>query len=691
MRSLVIIFIISAIHFSLIQAQPLTKSSDEQKLEAADMSFENKDYYNAMKNYQDYYKDNKEPEIAYKIAQLQLKLRDYQRAERSFNRIVNRRRSRKGGGENPFMPQARFEYARILKMNGKYDEAIQQLQLYTSEEEDVEKIEWARMEITGAEMALEMDPEKGMVVENAGPNVNSRHSEYSPLMYSDDKMYFAAIQGKSIITLDGKKDKDYFSKIYTADRQGEDGWTKAKAIEGPNLNREGYHIGNLTISPDRRLMFFTRARLQGLELIESKLYLSSFGPDGWSPAKEVEGINGNYIVKQPTIGKLFGNEVMFFVSNMSGGYGGYDIYYSTRAGESFTPPKNLGEAINTKFDEETPYYLDGKLFFSSTGYPGFGGFDIFSSVWNGSNWSAPQNIGKPYNSSVDDLYFSIDKDGFFGLLASNRSGTNSVLGNTCCNDIYTVRKEKIALDLLAKTFSDDGQPLHGVKLQLVQMLKDQKGVTDTRSKEKSNEYSFQLKRNLAYRVLAAKEGYFTDSLDFNTVGLKKSQTIEKKLRLKKVPKKEPEYITITTEQPIRLNNIYYDFDDTKILTDAEKDLGFLLKLMNDYPDMVIELSSHTDARGTKSYNQNLSQRRAESAKNWLVERGIAEERIKPVGYGEAKILNRCVNGVRCSDEEHRFNRRTEFAILSGPTSIKIEKQQLKSIDGSEDSGQKKNK
>ena len=680
MKPLMITLFISLLNLSFSIAQPISKSSDEQLLAAAQISEENKDWYNALDNYQEYFKENKDDAIRYKIAQLQLKIKDYKRAERSYNRIVNRSRRK---GANPFLPQARFEYAQILKMNGTYDEAIQQFQLYISEEEDLEKIELAKMELTGAEMALEMDPVKGMIVENAGPNVNGKQSEYSPVMYTDNQMYFAAMEGKKVIVLDGNEKDDYYSKIFISDRQGEDGWTKAKEIKGPNLNRAGYHIGNLTTTADGRLMFFTRARLEGNELKESKLYVSAQSPDGWSPAKMVDGINGDYIVKQPAIGELFGNEVLFFVSDMSGGYGGFDIYYSTRAGESFTPPVNLGESINTKFNDETPYYVDGKLFFSSRGYPGFGGFDIFSSLWNGSNWSAPQNLGKPYNSSVDDMYFSIDKDGFFGLLASNRPGTNSVHASTCCNDIYTVRKEKISLDLLAKAFEENNQALNGVKLQLIEMVNNRKGVTDTRAKEKSNTYNFQLKRNMSYRVIATKEGYFPDSLDFNTVGLKKSQTIEKKVILKKEPEPEPEYITITNENPIRLDNIYYDFDDTKILPDAEKDLTFLLNLMNDYPDMVIELSSHTDSRGPKSYNEDLSQRRANSAKSWLVERGISDERIKAVGYGESKILNKCTNGVRCTDDEHRFNRRTEFEILSGPTSIKIEKTILKGEAGTE--------
>ena len=138
---------------------------------------------------------------------------------------------------------------------------------------------------------------------------------------------------------------------------------------------------------------------------------------------------------------------------------------------------------------------------------------------------------------------------------------------------------------------------------------------------------------------------------------------------------------MTINQPIRLNNIYYDFDDDKILPDAEQDLNTLHDLLIEYPDMIIELSSHTDSQGRGSYNEDLSQRRAESATDWLLDKGIDKKRIKPVGYGESVILNKCKNGVKCTDDEHRENRRTEFKIIAGPQTIEIKKQVKKTTTG----------
>jgi peptidoglycan-associated lipoprotein len=139
-------------------------------------------------------------------------------------------------------------------------------------------------------------------------------------------------------------------------------------------------------------------------------------------------------------------------------------------------------------------------------------------------------------------------------------------------------------------------------------------------------------------------------------------------------------------EPIRLNNIYYEYDDAAILKDAEQDLSTLLGLLQEYPTMVIELSSHTDARGNDDYNKRLSQRRANSAKNWITAKGIDPSRIKAIGFGEAKILNRCKNGVNCTDDEHRFNRRTEFRILEGPQTITIKKEIFKGVKPPEKQG-----
>jgi peptidoglycan-associated lipoprotein len=218
----------------------------------------------------------------------------------------------------------------------------------------------------------------------------------------------------------------------------------------------------------------------------------------------------------------------------------------------------------------------------------------------------------------------------------------------------------------------ENPPLDGCTLQVIDVTEKNPANVDEKTNSAGSQFDFTLAPEKSYIVIATREGYVPDTLTLNTVGIKKTTRVDKTMTLRLIKKPEV-FDTIRTNEPIRLNSIYYDFDDDKILPQSEPDLQFLTDLMQQYPDMKIELSSHTDAQGRSDYNEKLSQRRADSAKKWIVAKGITSDRITAVGYGEKQILNRCLDGVECPDEEHRFNRRTEFKILSGPTSIVIER------------------
>ncbi len=740
--------------------QPLNRPTYAMMITTAEEQMEKKDYYRALEWYEKAYDESKDIELVIKIADLSYMLRDYNKAEKWYARALKPTKKNKKVSE---YAEKRFEYARSLKMVEKYDEAIVEFNKYLETATDPVRRELVDLEKIGCEFAKVSKTQDGLSITHGGKEINGKNSEYSPFLSADNKeIYFAALVGNDIIevndkpkaegsnsgagtggndlgsgNLGGGKDdskggergddksggrgsdrggdngdddktkidlglkkeeegsSEPFSKIYKS-AKSDKGWGKPTALDEA-VNRVDFFNVNNSISPDGKRMFFNREIMDGHILKEAKIFMSE-GKDGsWSAANELKGVNGNYIAKSPCVGELFGREVLFFVSNMDGGQGGYDIYYATYKGAGqYGDPVNLGPKINSIGNEETPFYRDGVLYFSSDGHPGMGGYDIFMSKWNGTMWSKVENMGKGYNSSVDDLYFMLDKEGYTGVLASNRpsEGSRSVHSKTCCNDIYNVILKKIEANVVATAYdAETKEPLTGVTFELVAMQGENPKVIDTKSSDKY-ENALELDRN--YMIIASAENYSNDTIRLTTLGLFDSKTYTEKLNLKpgRITKK------IVRNEPFVLENILYDFNDDKILPPAEGDLQVIYDLMTKYPDMVIELSSHTDARGSDQSNQNLSQRRAESARRWLMSKGIPRARIEAKGYGETQpktvdaksnnkfpylkvgdVLTEAYINALLPDSvkfeaAHQLNRRTEFKILSGPTSITIEEEQL---------------
>jgi peptidoglycan-associated lipoprotein len=647
-------------------AQPFKEVTVDMMIETAEASMEIPDYYTALEWYENAYKEEKNPDVAMKIAELQIKIRDFLRAEKWLQKLVE-----KDQGEK--YPVAVFNYAQVLKINGKYEEAVEAFNFFAGLTVPDSLLALADNEVAGIQLALQSKPPIDLVVENAGRGVNYSYTDASPFLAVDGKLYFSSMRTKEIITLNGKEG-DYYLKIYASDKGKSGDWETAKILP-ERINAPGYHTGNPSLSADGARMFFTRAELIGNELGVSKIFMSENKAQNWGAAVELKGINGNYVATGPMPGELFGKEVLFFSSNMAGGFGGYDIYYSSRiADDTYDIPVNLGAIVNSPGDDITPFFLKNKLYFSSTGQPGLGCYDIFRSDWNGEDWGKVENLGAGYNSSYDDFSFTVNEAGKLGFLVSNRPDeeSRSLKGKTCCDDIYQFHIRDIVIDLLTSVY-DGTTPILGAKVTLFEVSNGKTGKSKELTQDKLHDFQFALDQDKAYKVLVEHELYKPAEFEFNTVGLVDKATVRRSVKMVKKP---DDTKTVTINEQIRLNNIYYDFDDDKILADAEQDLQFLVDLMKQYPDMEIELSSHTDAQGNDDYNQKLSQRRAQSAKNWMVAKGINTKRIDAVGYGESQILNDCINGVDCTDEEHRVNRRTEFKITAGPTTIEVKKSDL---------------
>lgn len=664
--------LICAIFFALgTQAQPLNRATPAANLKSAEQAEADGNPYAAAELYEKYLSENKaDKQIAARVAKLNFDLRDYVKAEKGFSRLVSRDRKLE-------FTELKYWLGLSMKYNGKYADAVDVFNQYIADGANDSLKVICKREIAGCELARKMRQPENLLVDNLGKTANNPQTDASP-SYSAGELYFASIRSKEVIVLNGKEG-DWHSKIYTTSKSAS-GYDEPEPL-GEEINREGWHQGNVSISPDGKTMYFTRVELteKGQDMGTSKIFVSQKGANGWNGANEANGVNGDFIAKHPCEGELFGEKVLFFVANMPGGKGGYDIYYATKKGENvFGLPVNLGNVINTSGDEASPFYMDGKLWFSSNGRPTIGGYDVFESQWNGSIWSEPKMMPMGINTSVDDLFYTTSSDGFTGFLQSNRPGPNNLKSKTCCDDIYAWELERIKVELVATTFrlrrkgEKENPALKGCVVKMVDVTDKKPINVDEKTNLAANDFPFTLQPERSYMLVANAEDFKPDTVLFNTMGVKKTTKMEKKLTLRLL-RREPEYDTLRINEPIRLEYILYDFNKADIRPDAEPDLQSVVDLMNKYPDMKIELSSHTDARGEDKYNEDLSQRRANSAVSWIVAKGIAANRIVAKGYGEKQLLNSCSNGVECTEEEHQLNRRTEFKITEGPTSIVIEK------------------
>jgi len=672
-KSLIYTCLIVLVSVSL-EAQPIRNFSFEQKLEAAEIAESQGNYAGALDWYEKIYDELQQSQsgrrgnpmmdrFSLKIAEMEYRVRDYERAEKRYNRVLRK------DDEHQYADY-RYMYALCLKANAKYSDALEEFNKLISLSEDEALIKAAEFEIRGIEMLRTMEPNVETAIGFLDKSINSASAEFSPRLSADGDLYYGSLNRKTIIEVDNDDEDEYHAQIYVASRNDDGKFEDGEALD-QNINRKGFHNAQMALSRDGRTMYLTRTQTKGTEITSTQILVSYKKETGWTAATPAPVINGDWNVKHPAVGQLFGRDVLFYISDMEGGIGGYDIFYSNiLADGNFSAPVNLGDVINTPKDELSPFYYEGTLYFSTDGRPTIGGYDIYYSVWDGSKWSEPANIGLGYNSSCDDLYFAMNPDGKSGFFVSNRPSEDKrrLKSETCCDDIYEFQIREIVIDLLAIVVDNEDAPLDKATIKLENISDPVNYPSDIKFNSLGNEFQFLLDSDFQYRAITSREGYHADTLEFNTAGILDNYTVKKKITLRP---KESETRVVTVNEPIRLDNIYYDFDDDKILPEAEDDLEFLYDLMEEYPDLVIELSSHTDAQGGARYNLDLSQRRAESAKTWLLERGVEQDRIKAVGYGERVILNKCKNNVPCTDDEHRFNRRTEFKIIEGPQTIEI--------------------
>jgi outer membrane protein OmpA-like peptidoglycan-associated protein len=494
-------------------------------------------------------------------------------------------------------------------------------------------------------------------VEDAG--INSKYSDYGSAIYLDKVVFTSSRDTGSLAQRKHKWTNQYFTNLYSADLS--DGMTPGAVKKFDKAINTKFHESTPTFTKDGKTMFFTRNNYINCEKGKSeskvtlvKIYQASLENGKWDNVKEVPFNSNNYSTAHPALSS--DEKTLYFASDMPGTLGQSDLYkVKINEDGSFGSPENLGNTINTEGRETFPSVTDeNEIYFASDGHPGLGGLDIFVSKINpDGTFGKVQNIGEKANSNKDDFAYLIDTKTRRGFFTSNRDGGQGY------DDIYKFLETKRLLceqELYGEiTDLETSVILPGAKISLFDSRFNLVSVTN--SDEKGN-YSFNVECGKTYNVRAEKTEYTTKEQKV-TVDDKRGKT-HLPIALEKATCKVA--IGDDLGKCFGIKMIYFDLDKYDIRREAAFDLEKILDVLSQNPTMKLDIRSHTDSRQTFKYNEILSDKRAKSTINWLVKNGVDPSRLTGRGYGETQLVNQCADGVKCSEEEHQLNRRSEFII-----------------------------
>lgn len=630
------------------------------KLSEADAQFQRGEYYDASVTYKKVYnklrKKEERPqrgEVAFKMGRCYRLLNMSARASAAFQNALRY--------EYPDST-THFMLAQALHADGKYAAALRSYDKYLEFcPDDSLAINCAE----GCRTAQEIRARGSRYVVKQAKLFNSRRADFCPMYLGADcdQIYYTSTTEKATgdkkSEITGMKNADvFFSK---KNEKGE--WERPEPVEG-ELNTE-FDEGIVAFSPDAQTMYLTKARRELNAPTSVEIYTSTRSDAKWSAPVKFE-------ITADTL-STFGHpavspdgEYLYFVSDMPGGYGGKDIWrisLKERQGSLV----NLGPDINTEGNDDFPYVRsDGSLYFSSDGHPGMGGLDIFRATAVGDpadlRWKV-ENMGFPINSAGDDfgITFGKGEDGFF---SSNRGDARGY------DHIYSFEYDPVRITIEGLVMDKDEEPVKNAIIRIV-------GNDGSNQKEVARDdgsFSFALQRGVKYVMLAGAKGYLNQKQEFAS-----DSTMED-------ANYWVEFILPSISKPSVVENIFYDYDKADLRPESKTALNELIAVLHDNPNVTIEMASHTDRWGSDAYNIDLSERRAKSVVDYLVENGISRDRLQPHGYGKsrpktvtkriARLYPQFKEGdilteefIKTLSEEDQqaadqINRRTEFSVLS---------------------------
>lgn len=592
-------------------------------------------------------------ELTFLIAECYRITNQPERAELRYKQAIQR--------EYP-NPIIYLRYADALRMDEAYEDALEQYRRYKELVPDDPRGEEG---ISSCELALEwMENPTNYEVENM-KYFNSRQMDYSPFYASGDYqlVYFTSSRegstGNDIHGGTGENFTDIFQS--RMDRKGK--WSVPVPLD-ENINTE-FEDGTPVLNEDYSTLYFTRCKVNKNKNFGCQIYTSNRAGDTWTEAKALTLADDSIVVAHPAITP--DEQTLYFVSDMPGGVGGKDIWKVTRSGTGgeWSSPENM-EALNTVDDEMFPYvHPDGSVYFASNGRIGMGGLDIYKATQQDDESWVIENMKYPINSPADDFGIVFEKESERGFFSSTRKGRGNdeiymfALPPLKFNVIGEVRDDKTDAPLVSATVKSIGSD----------------GITVEATTGGEGEFRFMLKPNTDYVFVASKTGYLNGKERETTKGRDKSTDIRTTIYLSNIR----ETIELSN------SNVFYDFAKWDLRPEAMVSLDRLIETLNDNPTVTIELMAHTDSRDSEEFNLDLSQKRAQSVVDYLIERGIDPARLSAKGYGESQpktvtarihesypfLPEGTVLGeafietlpVTQQEEAHQLNRRTEFRVL----------------------------
>ncbi len=570
-------------------------------------------------------------------------------------------------------PVNHLYYAQALQSNGKYGKAKKHFLKYNEllgDDNDLRGVQLA----TAIDRMNEWKNEEDILLQPE-TKINSPNLDFSPSYYKDGIVFVSSRK-----TSNKKKYKwtgEHFMNLFyaTADEDGK----LSEVTSFSKMINSKYHEGPVAFSKSYDKIFFTRndhvkgkVRTNKKGVMKLGIFTAMSNGENWTDPKPVSFNTTEHEECHPSLSA--DGSHLYFASDRPGGFGGMDIYVSTFDGGKWGTPTNLGPTINTPGNDVFPFiHDDGTLYFASDGWGGLGGLDIFKSAQNeGAHWTTSENLGTPYNSRKDDFGFVMNVLGTEGYLNSSRDGGSGK------DDIYSFQRNVKGIEKVeGKEHITKSELGPNGNITIYQFINNdfQGTPNEVHSAIKAIQEKVDQTNDKEVVVVIGKDDAELPNIAAPTeliVAEKKpvEEMVVEEAPMKHVMKEVEEVAEtfivkedLAIGKTIQLKNVYHDFNIHEPNKKGEKELDRLVEFMKENPSMKIELSSHTDARGRTRYNTWLSRKRAEASTAYIVNQGIKASRIIAKGYGETKLINKCVDGVECDEKEHKINRRTEIKIL----------------------------